>query len=113
MTRCTKRQNICMPGLWIWLVLPLICVLVVAGKTFEVKRASDNLAVFNGKLGPASLDADTGDSVQIADFTKLHEAEYSGEWQRNARHPERNASECGMDVEDAGRRRRRMAQADE
>jgi endoglucanase len=50
-----------------------VAVVTAAAKTFEVKRASDNAAVFSGTLGPASLDADTGDSVQIADFTKLHE----------------------------------------
>ena len=46
----------------------------VAAKTFEVKRASDNVAVFSGAPGLASADADSGDSVQIADFTKLREA---------------------------------------
>jgi len=50
-----------------------LAVVTAAATTFEVKRASDNVTVFQGKLGPASLDADTGDSVQIADFTKLHE----------------------------------------
>jgi endoglucanase len=45
-----------------------------AGTTFEVKRASDNVVVFKGTLGAASQDEDTGDSVQIADFTKLREA---------------------------------------
>jgi hypothetical protein len=40
-------------------------VAAVAGKTFEAKRASYNPAVFNGTLGPVSLDADTGDAVQI------------------------------------------------
>ncbi len=43
-------------------------------KTFEVKRASDNVTVFKGALGPVNLDADTGDSVQLADFTKLRDA---------------------------------------
>ncbi|MGO9865289.1 MAG: glycoside hydrolase family 9 protein [Terriglobales bacterium] len=42
-----------------------------ATTTFEVKRASDNLTAFKGTLGPATLDADTGDSVQIADFSPL------------------------------------------
>jgi endoglucanase len=51
-----------------------VAAVTVAAKTFEVKRASDNVMVFMGTLGPASLDADTGDSVQIADFTKLQEA---------------------------------------
>jgi endoglucanase len=43
-------------------------------KTFAVKRASDNATVFKGELAPPSLDADTGDTVQIADFSNLHEA---------------------------------------
>ena len=51
-----------------------VAVVTAAAETFEVKRASDHVTVFKGTLGPASLDADTGDSVQIADFTKLHEA---------------------------------------
>ena len=35
-------------------------------KVFEVQRASDNVTVFRGTLGPGSLHADTGDSVQIS-----------------------------------------------
>jgi endoglucanase len=50
-----------------------LAVVTTAAKTFEVRRASDNVAVFSGALGPASADADTGDPVQIADFTKLSE----------------------------------------
>ena len=50
-----------------------LAVVTTAAKTFEVRRASDNVAVFSDALGPASADADTGDSVQIADFTKLSE----------------------------------------
>lgn len=50
-----------------------LAVVTTAAKTFEVRRASDNVAVFSGALGPASADADTGDSVQIAEFTKLNE----------------------------------------
>lgn len=51
-----------------------VAAVTAPAKTFEVKRATDNVTVFKGTLGPASLDADTGDSVQIADFTKLREA---------------------------------------
>jgi endoglucanase len=51
-----------------------LAVVTGAGTTFEVKRASDNVVVFKGTLGAASQDEDTGDSVQIADFTKLREA---------------------------------------
>ena len=42
--------------------------------TFEVKRASDNASVFKGWLNDQHFDADTGDSVYLADFTALHEA---------------------------------------
>lgn len=38
---------------------------------FEVKRAADNAMVFHGELSAASQDADTGDFVQIADFSKF------------------------------------------
>jgi endoglucanase len=51
-----------------------VAVVTATAKTFEVKRARDHVTVFKGTLGPASLDADTGDSVQSADFTKLHDA---------------------------------------
>ena len=51
-----------------------IAFVTAAGKVFEVKRATDNIAIFKGVLGPARMDADTGDSVQIADFTKVREA---------------------------------------
>lgn len=40
-------------------------------KQFEVKRALDDVTVFKGEVGPAVQDRDTGDSVQIADFSKL------------------------------------------
>jgi endoglucanase len=53
---------------------PKLAAVTAPAKTFAVKRASDNAAVFKGELGPASLDADTGDSVQIADFSTLREA---------------------------------------
>ncbi len=50
---------------------PKLAAVTASAKTFEVKRASDNVTVLKGTLGPSSLDADTGDSVQLADFTKL------------------------------------------
>jgi hypothetical protein len=37
-----------------------------AAKTFEVKRASDNVVVSSGALGPASADADSGDCVSAS-----------------------------------------------
>ena len=40
-----------------------VAVVTAAAKTFEVKRASDNVAVSSGALAPASADAGSGDSV--------------------------------------------------
>jgi endoglucanase len=40
---------------------------------FTVRRASDNRAVFTGTAGPATADPDTGDKVQVADFSTLRQ----------------------------------------
>jgi len=50
-----------------------IAVVTAPATHFEVKRASDDSTVFQGELGPATPDVDTGDSVQLADFSKLRE----------------------------------------
>ena len=50
---------------------PKLAVVTATARTFAVKRASDNATVFKGTLGVATLDTDTGDSVQLADFTTL------------------------------------------
>jgi len=50
-----------------------LALVTASAKTFQVKRASDNSTVFTGELSAATPDADTGDSVQIADFSKLRE----------------------------------------
>lgn len=50
-----------------------LAMVTAPAKTFEVKRRSDNATVFNGELGVAARDADSGDTVQIADFSKLRE----------------------------------------
>lgn len=50
-----------------------LAFVTMPAKTFEVKRASDQVTVFEGTLGPATLDQDTGDSVEVADFSKLSE----------------------------------------
>jgi endoglucanase len=42
--------------------------------TFEVKRASNDTTTFQGLFGPPAFDAETGDSVQAADFSKLAES---------------------------------------
>lgn len=50
-----------------------LAMVTAPAKTFEVKRRSDNTAVFNGKLTLPTVDADSGDTVQVADFSKLRE----------------------------------------
>jgi endoglucanase len=41
---------------------------------FTVRSGSDNTAAFQGKLSAPAADADSGDNVQVADFTKLTKA---------------------------------------
>ena len=50
-----------------------VAVVTAAAISFEVKRASDNAMVFKGSLEPATRDPDSGDSVQLADFTNLRQ----------------------------------------
>lgn len=50
-----------------------LAIVSAAATTFEVRRVSTNETVFKGELSSAVHDADTGDSVQIADFSKLKE----------------------------------------
>lgn len=51
-----------------------LALVTAQASTFEVKRVSDDSTVFKGELSPVSQDADTGDSVQAADFSKLKES---------------------------------------
>ncbi len=48
-----------------------IAVVTSSAQTFEVKQVSDGKTVFKGTLSAATKDADTGDTVQSADFSKL------------------------------------------
>jgi endoglucanase len=50
-----------------------LAIVTAQATTFEVKRVSNNETVLKGELSAATHDADTGDSVQIADFSKLKE----------------------------------------
>jgi endoglucanase len=45
----------------------------VTPRSFSVKRTSDNRVAFEGKLGVAAHDSNTGDDVQAADFSTLRE----------------------------------------
>lgn len=51
-----------------------LAVVTAPAKHFEVRRTSDNTIVFQGELTLPVQDADSGDSVQIADFSRLREA---------------------------------------
>lgn len=53
---------------------PKIALVGAAAGTFAIKRSSDNAVVLQGKLTPAQSDANTGDQVQAADFSKLRQA---------------------------------------
>jgi endoglucanase len=52
---------------------PKVAMVTAAAKSFAVKRASDNKTVFKGELGAPMPDPDTGDSVRLADFSKLRQ----------------------------------------
>ena len=48
-----------------------IALVSAPAQTFQVKRTSDGKTVLEGKVSAAVKDADTGDSVQAADFSEL------------------------------------------
>ena len=52
---------------------PKIALVSAAGRTFSLKRVSDNAVVFDGKLGPATQDPSSGDQVQSADFSTFRQ----------------------------------------
>src|SRR4051794_26412351 len=51
-----------------------VAIITAPAKTFEVRRTSDNVSVFKSEAGPPAADQDTGDSVQVADFSKLRDS---------------------------------------
>jgi endoglucanase len=53
---------------------PKVALVSAPATTFEVRRSSDDVAVFKGKLTAAKADPDTGDKVQAADFSALGQA---------------------------------------
>ncbi len=53
------------------LAAPKIAVVSSPAQTFTVKRAADGAVVFQGKLSEPVNDADTGDTVEAADFSAL------------------------------------------
>jgi len=48
---------------------PKIAMISAPAETFELRRAGDNAPVFKGKLSAAVADANSGDTVQAADFS--------------------------------------------
>ena len=56
---------------------PKLAVVITDAPSFVIKRVSDGSNVFEGKLSNPEKDPDTGDSVRIADFSKLTQ---SGEY---------------------------------
>jgi endoglucanase len=50
-----------------------IALVSAPARTFTVKRASDNSVALQGKLGSPARDADTGDTVQAAEFSSVRQ----------------------------------------
>jgi len=50
-----------------------IALVGATAQTFEVKRASDNRTMFQGKLSASALYANSGDTLQAADFSSLQQ----------------------------------------
>jgi endoglucanase len=53
---------------------PKIALVSAPAERFSVKRTSDNTVVLESKLEPAASDADSGDRIQAADFSAVHES---------------------------------------
>jgi len=53
---------------------PKVALVSVPANSFKLQRSGDNQVVFEGKLGPAAADKDSGDQVQAADFSAFHQA---------------------------------------
>jgi endoglucanase len=50
-----------------------IAMVSAPASTFVIKRASDNATVFQGKLSAGAADANSGDTLEAADFSALHD----------------------------------------
>ncbi len=50
-----------------------VALVSAAGRTFEVKRSGDNATIFQGKLSAGAPDANSGDTLQAADFSNLQQ----------------------------------------
>ena len=52
---------------------PKVALVGAPAETFEIRRSSDGAAVFHGRLSPAELDPNSGDTVRAADFSPFHQ----------------------------------------
>ena len=52
---------------------PKVALVAAPAETFQLRRASDNAIVFQGRLEPPMSDPATGDRVQTADFSALRQ----------------------------------------
>jgi endoglucanase len=50
-----------------------IALVSAPASSFAIKRASDNATVFQGKLGAGAADANSGDTLEAADFSAFHD----------------------------------------
>jgi endoglucanase len=50
---------------------PKIALVSAPARTFQVKRAGDNVVMLEGKLSARATDGNSGDQVQVADFSSL------------------------------------------
>jgi len=48
-----------------------IALISIPARTFQVKRSVDNVVIFEGTLSAGATDSNSGDSVQVADFSDL------------------------------------------
>ncbi|MGH9559983.1 MAG: cellulase N-terminal Ig-like domain-containing protein, partial [Terracidiphilus sp.] len=53
---------------------PKVALVGAPAKTFEVRSSGDDKVVFQGNLGAAQFDPDSGDTVEAADFSGLQQA---------------------------------------
>jgi len=53
---------------------PKVALISAAAQSFEVRNAADGAVAYRGRLSPSQADANTGDQVQAADFSALHQA---------------------------------------
>ena len=55
------------------IVGPKVALVTVPAATFQVRRANDNAVVLHGTLSTPAFDPNSGDQVQAADFSGLHQ----------------------------------------